>query len=485
MTGDASARRNMLIIMSDEHSRKVMNAYGNRHAITPNLDALAASGTRFSNAYCNSPICVPSRASLHTGLYPHQIGYWDNAMPYDGRVRSWGHELQDAGRHVVSIGKLHFRDAEALTGFDDQVLPLHVKEGVGDLSTLLRTDPPPRPGTRQMSAMAGKGETPYWAYDQAVATAASDWLAEPRAPGWTAFVSFVLPHFPLNAPGRFRQMFDRDALPFPVRSADYVPENDTMAKMRGLLNFNDHFEDAAQVREAVANYYALVAALDENVGKVLDALEASGSASGTIVVYASDHGDNLGNRGYWGKSTMWEESVGVPLLIAGPGIEAGRVVETPVSLVDLHPTVLDAAGLATHADRPGKSLLELAITAEDDRAVFAEYHAVGAATGTFMLRKGSHKLIEFAGDEPILYDLAADPDETENLAGDPASAGILETMRTLLREIVDTGSASRQAFADQAALVERMGGEQRVRAVEPIAFTHPGQVGGGSPQPSK
>lgn len=124
--------RNTLVIMSDEHSRKMMGAYGNPLVQTPNLDRLAERGTLFENAYCNSPICVPSRASLHTGKYPHQVRYWDNAMPYDGKVRSWGHDLQEAGRPVVSIGKLHFRDADCDTGFDRQIEPLHVKDGVGD-----------------------------------------------------------------------------------------------------------------------------------------------------------------------------------------------------------------------------------------------------------------------------------------------------------------------------------------------------------------
>ena len=162
--------RNTLVIMSDEHSRKVMGCYGNAQASTPHLDALADRGTVFENAYCNSPICVPSRASLHTGLYPHQIRYWDNAMPYDGRISSWGHALQRHGKAVTSIGKLHFQDSDVDTGFDEQIMPLHVKDGIGDPSTLLRKNPPLRPGTRQMAAMAGKGETPYWQYDEAVAT---------------------------------------------------------------------------------------------------------------------------------------------------------------------------------------------------------------------------------------------------------------------------------------------------------------------------
>jgi choline-sulfatase len=464
---------NTLIIMSDEHSRKVMGAYGNPQVRTPHLDALAARGTLFETAYCNSPICVPSRASLHTGRYPHQVGYWDNAMPYDGAVPSWGHALQAAGRPSVSIGKLHFRDEACDCGFDRQIEPLHVKDGIGDPSTLLRRDPPPRPGTRQLSGMTGQGVTPYWDYDCRVAEAAERWLAaQDPAGGWTAFVSFVLPHFPLNAPARFRALYDAAALPLP-KARDYAPENATVGAMRALLDFQDHFADEAQLREAVAHYYALCSALDENVGRVLAALEASGAAEDTVVIYASDHGDNVGARGYWGKSTLWEESAGVPMVIAGPGVPGGRRSDTPVSLLDLAPTVLDVAGLPPRDDLPGESLRDLAQVSLPDRPVMAEYHAVGARTGMFMLRLGRWKLIECVGDAPLLYDLESDPEELVNRAGDPAAAGPLQDCRAALRRIVDPEAASAAAFRDQAALCERLGGEAAVRGYVPVAFTDP------------
>jgi choline-sulfatase len=469
-----STIKNTLIIMSDEHSRKVMGAYGNKQVLTPNLDGLAARGTLFENAYCNCPICVPSRASLHTGRYPHEIGYWDNAMPYDGRVESWGHVLQKAGKPVTSIGKLHFRDSLSPTGFDEQILPLHVKDGVGDPTSLLRRNPPRRPGTKQMSAKAGQGETPYWAYDRKVTDAAVSWLEQPdRTTGWTCFVSLVLPHFPLNAPKRFRDLYDRDKLPLPKARGSYEPESRTMADMRALLDFDDHFSDEANVREAVANYYALVTALDENIGRVLDGLKAGGALDDTLVIYTSDHGDNLGARGYWGKSTMWEESVGVPMVVSGPGIPCGAVNQTPVSLIDLHATVLDAAGLSAGNDSCGESLINLTSNDDENRPVFAEYHAVGSSSGTFMVRSGHHKLIESVGDSSVLYDLKSDPEELNNLADHPAHAATLARMREQLSRFVDTEAANAMAFADQAKLVEKLGGEAVVRAITPVAYTEP------------
>lgn len=323
--------------------------------------------------------------------------------------------------------------------------------------------------------MTGKGVTPYWDYDCAVAEAAEHWL-ETQQPdgGWTAFVSFVLPHFPLNAPDRFRALYDAGELPLPKASPGYQPENATMAAMRGLLDFQDHFTGEAQLREAVAHYHALCSALDENVGRVLDALERSGAAEDTLVIYASDHGDNVGARGFWGKSTLWEESAGVPIVVSGPGIPAGRVNPTPVSLIDLAPTIRAVAGLPPRADLPGRSLMELARETAPNRPVMAEYHAVGARTGMFMLRLGRHKLIECVGDEPLLYDLQEDPEELVNIAGKPEAAEALRACRLALQAIVNPLEANAQAFRDQAELAARFGGEAAVRAnYVPVAFTDP------------
>lgn len=466
--------KNVLVIMSDEHSRKVLGCYGDTHAITPNLDALAKRGTSFSNAYCNSPICVPSRASFHTGMYPHQINAWDNVMPYDGTHRSWAHDLQDAGREVLSFGKLHFKNDQISTGFDKQVLPLHVKDGVGDLTMLLRRDPPARPGSRKLSQMTGQGVTPYWDYDSNVADQAADWIrSKGTETGWTAFVSLVMPHYPLNAPDEFRALFDRDTLPFPKANKGYTPDNDAIAAIRKVQCYQDYFEDDDQIKEAVAHYYALVAAVVYNIGKVLKALDDAGATEDTLVIYTSDHGDNLGSRGFWGKSTLWEESVGVPLIVAGPDVPEGRVETTPVSLVDVAPTILQAQDVAVRGDLPGRDLVDCIAAPDPNRDVFAEYHAVGSATGMFMLRCGALKLIHSVGDAPLLYDLDEDPEELVNIASDPARAHDLARCMHALELILDMNRVNEDAFGAQARLIESHGGEVAIRKLEPMAFTDP------------
>ena len=168
--------KNMLVLMSDEHSAKILGCHGNSIAQTPNIDALAARGTRFSNAYCNSPVCIPARATFATGRYIHEIGYWDNADPYEGSVPSWHHRLRDAGHEVVSIGKLHFRNEDDDNGFSESQLAMHVVEGLGDLMGLVREDLPVRKGAYKIARSAGPGESEYTQYDRDITDAAVRWL---------------------------------------------------------------------------------------------------------------------------------------------------------------------------------------------------------------------------------------------------------------------------------------------------------------------
>src|SRR3546814_307974 len=212
--------RNMLILMSDEHNPKTLGCYGHPLVKTPALDALAARGTRFTDAYCNSPVCIPARAVFATGRYTHQIGYWDNADPYEGSVQSWHHRLRDAARRVDSIGKLHFRNTEDDVGFTEAQIPMHVIDGKGDLMGLVREDLPVRGGSWKIAKMAGPGGSSYTFYDREIAARAQIWLREAapkhRDRPWALFVSFVCPHFPLTAPPEYFYRYYLDPnLPWP------------------------------------------------------------------------------------------------------------------------------------------------------------------------------------------------------------------------------------------------------------------------------
>lgn len=458
---------NLLIIMDDEHSANALGCYGHPIAKTPNLDGLAQRGTRFESVYTNSPICVPARAAFATGQYTHQTGYWDNCIAYDGRVDSWGHWLQAAGVETTSIGKLHYVDDRASTGFDRQVLPMHIHEG-GDTQGLVRDPPSPRPQCRDMAENLGPGETEYTKYDRDIRDAGKDWLKQ-RAAGssdqpWATFVSFICPHYPLVAPKQFFDLYDPADMPLPKRRPDDgTDKTDWWRQFESSYLWDKYFTSDDHRRLAIASYYGLVSFIDDCVGQLLTVLEETGLDSTTRVIFLSDHGESLGARGLWGKSTMYNESVQVPMIIAGPGIPKGVTCRTPVQLIDVFPTALDNAGLEPADDRPGRSLIEIANQPDDlSRPIFSEYHATAAISAEYMIRRGQYKYIHYVGYEPELYDLEDDPEELSNLALRSEFSGILHEFEAELNVILDPEATDRAAKADQQVLIDRYGGREAV-----------------------
>ena len=455
---------NQLIIMSDEHTRKVLGCYGNTVVRTPNLDRLAARGTRFENAYTPVPICVPARATFATGQYGHQTGHWDNATPYYGKPNSWGHHLQAAGIEVGSIGKLHYRNAEDRVGLDFQVIPMHVVNGVGDVLGCVREPLPKRWKSHAMAEKIGAGETNYTEYDRDIAERSAAWLrkkATEKSPHpWVLFVSMVAPHFPLIAPKEFYDIYaDKGLMPSkPEPEADHP----WLAAMRDCVLYDNFTPERTHI--ALTAYYGLVSFMDANVGKILDALKEAGLSETTQVVYTSDHGDNIGERGLWGKSNMYEESVGVPMILAGPNIPSGHVCHTPVSLLDIAPTVLKTAGVAATQDNlSGQSLAELAALPDAlERTVISEYHAMGSLSGAFMVRKGRWKLIYYHGFEPQLFDLFTDPEELTDLGQDPKHVRTRAELLHELTSVCDPNEVDIRAKADQKKIVEEHGGIDHV-----------------------
>ena len=462
---------NLLVLMSDEHSRRVLGCYGHSMIRTPYLDGLAQRGVRFSDAYCNAPICVPSRASFATGRYVNEIGFWDNAIPYDGSVPSWGHRLIADGHRSVSIGKLHYRSTEDDNGFDEEIMPLHVVDGVGDLLGLIRDDLPVRAAALKLADEAGPGDSSYQRYDDNITAAAQNWLRREapkhRDKPWVLFVSLVCPHFPLKSREAFYRLYPEHEVPSPTMySPGERPDHPYIAAMRRCMVYDQAF-DEAKVRRALAAYFGMVTFLDDNVGKILSTLDETGLVRDTRVIYTSDHGDNLGSRGLWGKSTMYEESAGVPLIMAGPDISPGMVCREPVSLVDCFPTILEAAGVPPHPDDhnlPGHSLFDLARGTAPRRTVLCEYHAAGGATGAFMIRHGPFKFVHYVGMPPMLFDLDRDPEERNDLATDPGYAGLIRDCLAQLRRIVDPEAVDRRARADQAARIAQFGGRDAILA---------------------
>ena len=462
---------NMLFIFSDQHTRRALGCAGHPLVRTPNLDRLAARGTLFTNAYCNGPICVPSRASMATGRHVHDIGIWDNARPYHGTVPSWGHRLMAAGHRVTSIGKLHYRDTSDPNGFDEEIVPLHVIGGVGMLFTIIRD---PLPVSRKFPMLvheAGGGESTYTEYDRQITAHAMDWLErEAGKQGdnpWALFVSLVCPHPPWIAPEPFYGLYPHDEIPVPPAYwPGERPEHPAFQDFRHFFGHEQPF-DEAELRKVTAAYYGMISYLDDNIGKLLTALERNGLAGNTRVLYASDHGESMGHKGLFSKCNMTEESVGVPMILAGPDLPPGRAVDTPVQLLDVFPTILEATGVARgDEDRrlAGQSLLGLAEGDQPERVILAEQHSAGAKSASFMIRRGRHKYVHHIDYPAQLFDLEADPEESNDLAGDPSRGALLADCEAALRALLDPEAVDRAAKADQAARIAEGGGQDAIVA---------------------
>lgn len=461
---------NLVIILSDQHNPRIMGCAGHPIVKTPNLDRLAARGTRFSAAYTSCPICVPARASLATGRYVHQIRFWDNANAYDGTVPSWGHRLMARGHRVTSIGKLHYVSSDhARNGFSEEILPMHLADGDGDVVGLIRDELVVRKGVAKLGPEAGPGESHYTAYDRSIVDEVCKWLREvPRSQArpWVLYVGLVCPHPPLIAPQEFFDWYAQADIPMPDMYAENErPRHPYIEHMRKSRPFDGGFTGPEMVKRAIAAYYGSVSFVDHNVGRVLGALEEYGLADSTRVIYSSDHGENLGARGLWAKSTLFEDSAGIPMIMAGPDVPSNRIVSEPVSLVDVFPTVLQCAGVerdAADSDLPGTSLLEAAQGRLPTRTVLSEYHAVASPSGSYMIRRGRYKYIHYVGYAPMLFDMEDDPYERRDLAGAPEYAAELAACEAQLRAMLDPEAVDRLARDDQRRMVERLGGKEAI-----------------------
>lgn len=469
---------NLLIILSDQHSKRMLGCYGNEKIQTPNLDRLASEGVCFDNAYCNSPICVPSRAAFATGNYASRNGYWDNAHAYGGEVRSWGTRAEEEGYSVTTIGKLHYKNDSPATGFVDQRIPLNIKNGVGDVYGAIRDKEITRYQFRDALLQAGAGSSDYIRYDQEVARRAAEFLKTEGASSEKPFVlnvGFVTPHFPLIVPQEYMDLYpDRESVRRPIQfGCEEWPHHPLIDDYRRYCGTDQVSED--QAYQAIRTYYALCSFMDEQVGVVLNALKEAGLEGNTRVIYSADHGDTMGDHGVYFKSTMYEGSVGIPMIMKGPDIPSGTRNKTLVSLVDIYPTVLDNLGIKKDEKDemlPGKSLIPFGRGQEEDRVVFSEYYSQGIYTAMFLLRKGKYKYIHYVGERPQLFDLESDPKECIDLAECPKYQKLLNQLYQELKMVADVEQLERDSKDAQKRLLEKHGGrDEFLKSFKPTLFS--------------
>ena len=426
---------NILLIMFDQMSAQSLACYGHGVVKAPHLQALAARGVVFENAYCNSPLCSPSRFAMMTGHLPSRIGAYDNAAELNAGVPTFAHYLRGLGYRTCLSGKMDFTGADQLHGYEER---LTTDLSPSDFGWTPEWERPEKlqPWFHDLASVVDAG--PYdhslaMAYDEEAAGQAVRWLYETAggADGrpFLLTASFMHPHDPYLARREFWDLYDDEAIDLPrvpyIAPAARDPHS---RRLHAMYDRDEYAITEERMRRARRGYYGMISYIDAQLGRILATLETLGRRD-TVIIATADHGDMLGERGLWYKMTFFERAVRVPLIICAPKLFAPRRVAQSVSLVDLLPTLLSIAGSGERDAMPapidGTSLMLLASSgAGGPEAVYGEYMAEGTSQPMFMIRRGNHKYIACAGDPPQLFDLAADPLELNNLAGHAEHAAL-------------------------------------------------------------
>jgi len=454
---------NILLVMADQLAPHFLGCYGHSVVQSPNIDRLANEGVVFDAAYTNSPLCAPSRFIMMSGRQTSRIAAWDNAVEFSSEVPTFAHYLAADGYRSCLSGKMHFVGPDQLHGFTER---LTTDVYPSDFTWHPEWD---RPGERldwyhNMEVVTKAGvctRSMYLDYDDDAVFRARRWLFERARDGneqpFMLTVSLIQPHDPYLCRKDTWDRYREDDIDLPATPLGSVEEDPHSARLRYGYGASDVDVDEQTMRNARRAYYSSVSDIDDKVAELMTSLEEAGMRDNTIVIFTSDHGDMLGERGMWFKMSYLEHSARVPFIVHAPGMFSPGRVSNAVSLVDLLPTLAELGrdGAAPEYATPieGRSLVpHLSGGSGHDEAI-GEYFAEGTHRPMFMLRRGSHKLIHNELDPIQYFDVAADPHERNNLATD---AGHLGNVAALVREL--------DSSYDRDALTERVLESQRRRA---------------------
>lgn len=446
-TSPSGRKKNLLILMADQHKPDCLGIAGHPVAKTPNLDALARTGLRFRSAYCTNPVCTPSRASILTGLYTHHHGALNNTKPWPFAHKTIANYFGAAGYMSALIGKMHFVDAQT-HGFDyrldfndwyqflgpktklyaDELSRANSGSGLPQIDDLWRDEGDPWKGHRELDdregpvAVGGISKMPESDHFESFVARESIRFLKNHAKDqpFLLISSLLKPHDPFMPAKRFADMFRAEDMRLPDTWGK-VNLNEVPAAVRRSIEHNAPTPELANTdaaRRRIAYYYANLAQMDDRLGAVLQALRDLDLEQDTIVVYTSDHGEMLGEHGLWQKFQFYESSCGIPLIIRVPGVAPqNKVCGAPVSLVSLLATVAELCDVSLPSTLDGASLVpqvrqpDLTTTSP----VFSEYD-LGNSRAKYMIRDGNLKYTFWTHDMPELYDLKTDPKEMRNLA---------------------------------------------------------------------
>lgn len=443
---------NVLFIFSDEHNPRVASIYGHPLVQTPNLDRLAREGTVYDAAYCPSPLCMPCRSALMSGRRVHEIQCYSNCNATPFAYPSYGAVLDAQGVHSVHIGKTDAFRPGAELGFTEMILPGDRKRP-GDLNGRRRPLAIRADGAQRASGY-GPEETPFGS-DLAWTDAAVTWLRG-TAPGldrpWTLTLNLIKPHFPhFVTPDlwdRYAAGADPPAHGVEAESARHPYAQDLRA------HFQTEAFREADVRGQRRGYLGCVDFIDQQIGRVLEALDTTGLRENTVVIYSTDHGEMLGKFGMWWKCSLYDDSARVPLVVSGPGFAAGARTSTPVDLLDVQATLFAATGAARPTDWSGRPLQSIPLD-DAGRFVFSEYHGHGTRSGGYLVRQGPWKLLYNMEAPHQLFRMDEDPEELVNRYRD--APDVAKRLEDALRSICDPERENERAHAFETAQLAAAG----------------------------
>ena len=427
-------RPNILFIMADQMAAPILPLHdGNSPIKMPNLMALAESAVVFDSAYCNSPLCAPSRFSLVSGQLPSKIGAYDNAADLPADTPTYAHYLRQLGYRTALSGKMHFCGPDQLHGYEER---LTSDIYPADYGWSVNWDEPDQRLSwyHNMSSVMQAGpsvRTNQLDFDEEVVFKAQQYLYDHvRTHSDKPFcltVSMTHPHDPYTITQEFWDLYEGVDIALPKQHIEQDQQDPHAQRVMKVVDLWDNPMPDDKIKAARRAYFGACSYIDSNIGKLLKTLKACGLDDNTIIVFSGDHGDMLGERGLWYKMQWFEMSARVPMLIHAPKQFAARRISQSVSTMDLLPTLVELAGGRIHSELPldGQSLVTHLVCGEGHDQVIGEYMGEGTISPLMMIRRGAYKLIYSEVDPLMLFDVQNDPQERENLAHSAAHKDVL------------------------------------------------------------
>ena len=461
-------RQNLLFITTDQQRFDTLGAYGFDKAITPNIDRLCNEGTVFEKCYVTAPVCVASRSSMLTGLYPSVTGTLGNSGWLEDYIPRWPREASESGYRTVGIGKMHFSPWDALSGFDERIICEDKRHYYipDDHYMFLEKNGLKRPCPVSFPMYHETCGAPFYPYsneyypDTFIADQAVKWLENNGTAPFAAWVSFVGPHDPYDPPEEYKDLYSIHDMPEPIPPPS-DPESKTgymlMNKERPGKNSSVFQCDymAATVKQQRywwKNYMTNLTIIDEGIGRIFKHLDDNNLWDNTTIVFTSDHGDALGDHGMVFKTLFYECMARVPLIVKGKDVPRGERRANLVSVNDLTEYFLEVLNLKPFKAGQGISISK-ALQNPDEvlhDAVFSEMN------GRYMVFDGRYKLCYYVGHKHELYDLKTDPKELTNRIDDPALAEELKRLLSLLMRHMDDCNEKRTMLSEKTACKKRI-----------------------------